>query len=91
MTTTVSALEDHATLRSRHPLLTLAAAVLLFAVLLLLIGAQSPQPAHESPAGAGSVARTEASDSSPRTASERAWNEQEDLKAARYVGQPGIY
>ena len=69
--------------RPHHPVFTVLAAIACAVVALMLIGARS----HEAPQpGVAPVANPQ-----PRTDAERAWNEIEDLKAARYVGQPGIY
>jgi hypothetical protein len=81
---TVSTVTDFAT-RPRTPAVTVLVATACAVVALMLIGARP----HEAPRAAVPSAAT--ASPQPRTNSERAWNEMEDLKAARYVGQPGIY
>lgn len=55
------------------------------AMLLLSLGAGAADE------GATQTEATAAQTIVARSAAERAWNEQEDLKAGGYVGQPGIY
>lgn len=85
MSTTVPTAPVFAARRSRHPVITLIVAAACAVVALMLIGARSADVRH---APVASPAQTSVQ---PRTASERVWNEAEDLKAAVNVGLAGIY
>jgi hypothetical protein len=83
--TAISTLNGLVNHRLRRPALTLLVVAACAVVALMLIGARP----HEAPGRTIEVAPQ--TPPAERSAAERAWNENEDLKAARYVGQPGIY